>query len=106
MTGWLEYFAGGLATQMVETKERGKKAIQTDILAKKHGLSERQALTLGHVLDHDSITIQGYERLCPNMNRRSLQRDLKAMVSNGLLAERGTSTTDPTKSYQLEEGIL
>ena len=51
-----------------------------------------------------SFTIQDYEALCPGVNRRSLQRDLKAMLDKGLLAESGTSPTDPTKRYTLGRG--
>ena len=35
--------------------------------------------------------------------RRSPQRDLKAMLDSHLLAESGTSPTDPTKRYTLGE---
>lgn len=52
LTGWLEYFTEGLATQ----------------------LSEVQALALGHVLEHGRLTIQEYQALCPRTNRRT-QRD-------------------------------
>jgi Fic family protein len=105
MTGWIEYFVEGLATQMREVTRRGEQVIRRDVLAKEHGLSERQALALGHVLEHGKLAIQDYQQLCPGVNRRTLQRDLKAMVDKGLFAERGTSPTDPTKSYQLAEGI-
>ncbi|TET31766.1 MAG: Fic family protein [Planctomycetota bacterium] len=104
MTGWLEYFTEGLATQMREVTRRGEKVIRRDVLVKEHGLSERQALALRHVLEQGSLTIQEYEGLCPKVNRRSLQRDLKAMVDKQLLVERGTSPTDPTKRYLLAEG--
>ena len=106
MTGWLEYFADGLATQLSEVRQRGEQTIRRDILAKKFGLSERQSLALRHVLEHGDLAIQGYEELCPGVNRRTLQRDLKGMIDKGLLSERGTSPTDPTKRYQLAEGIL
>ncbi len=53
------------------------------------GLSDRQAKALGHILEHGSLTIQDFERLCPEVNRRSLQRDLKKMVDIGLLATEG-----------------
>lgn len=56
---------------------------------------------LGYVMEHGKLVIQDYERLCSNTNRRTLQRDLKDMLDKGLLSERGTSPTDPTKSYQL-----
>ncbi|MFH1968774.1 MAG: hypothetical protein ABIJ53_00485, partial [Verrucomicrobiota bacterium] len=38
-----------------------------------------------------SLTIQDYERLCPEVNRRSLQRDLKTMVDMGLLISEGAT---------------
>ena len=41
------------------------------------------------------------KRLCPDTNRRSLQRDLKAMIQKGIVLEKATSPTDPTKSYVL-----
>ena len=89
MTGWLEYFVEGLTTQLAEVRESGELAIRRDVLIKEHGLSERQAKALGHLLEHDSLTIQDFERLCPEVNRRSLQRDLKKMVDIGLLATEG-----------------
>ncbi len=101
MTGWLEYFVEGLSTQLAEVRERGERAIQRDVLAKEHGLSDRQAQALSHVMEHGGLTIQEYEALCPDTHRRSLQRDLKGLVDKGLLAERGTSSTDPTKRYVL-----
>ena len=106
MTGWLEYFTDGLATQLSEVRQRGEQTIRRDILVKKFGLSERQSLALRHVLEHGDLAIQDYEELCSDVNRRTLQRDLKGMIDKGLLAERGTGPTDPTKRYQLAEGIL
>jgi len=37
----------------------------------------------------DNGTIQDFEGLCPEVNRRSLQRDLKAMVERGLIVTEG-----------------
>jgi Fic family protein len=89
MTGWLEYFVDGLATQLAEVGKRGEQAIRRDVLVRQHGLSDRQAMALGHILEHGSVTIQEFERLCPDVNRRSLQRDLKAMVDRGLIVIEG-----------------
>ena len=89
MTGWLEFFVEGLATQMWEVTKRGEQIIRWDVLAKKHNLSERQAMALEHVLEHGNLTIQDYEKLCPEMNRRTLQRDLKTMIDKGLLSTEG-----------------
>jgi Fic family protein len=89
LTGWLEYFVEGLTAQLTEVRERGERVIRRDVLIKEHGLSERQAKAIGHIIEHGSLTIQGFERLYPEVNRRSLQRDLKAMVDRGLLATEG-----------------
>jgi Fic family protein len=91
MTGWLEYFVEGLATQLGEVRHRGEHAIQRDVLVKAHRLSERQAQAIGYVLEHGSLTIQDYEALCPDTNRRTLQRDLKGLVEKGLLEAEGAT---------------
>lgn len=105
MTGWLEYFTHGLATQLVEVKERGERAIRRDLIAKDHELSERQGQVLAYVLENGSLSIQQYEALTPGVSRRSLQRDLRVLVDKKLLAEKATSATDPTKRYVLGEAL-
>ncbi|MGH7267541.1 MAG: hypothetical protein ACREMB_22195, partial [Candidatus Rokuibacteriota bacterium] len=87
LTGWLEFFTEGLATQLDEVKARGERAIRRDVLVREHGLSERQALALGHVMEHERLAIGDFERLCPEANRRTLQRDLRALVEKGFLLE-------------------
>ncbi len=104
MTGWLEFFVEGLATQLHEVRQRGEQVIQRDVMAKKHGLSQRQASALGYVMEHGSLSIQDFQALCPDTNRRTLQRDLKGMIDKGLLVEKGTGPSDPTKRYALAEG--
>ena len=89
MTGWLEFFVDGLSTQLAEVRERGEQAIRRDLLVKEHRLSDRQAKALAHILEHGSLTIQDFEGLYPDVNRRSLQRDLKAMVDRGLIVTEG-----------------
>ena len=91
MTGWLEYFIKGLTTQLTEVRERGEQAIRRDVLVKENDLSERQAMALGYILENGSLTIKDFERLCPEVNRRSLQRDLKSMVDKGLLISEGAT---------------
>ncbi len=99
ITGWLEYFVEGLVTQMREVTDRGKRAMKADLIAQRSGLNARQAKALGHVLEHGSLTIQDFEVLCPKVNRRTLQRDLKTLLEKGLLSERGAGPTDPTRRY-------
>lgn len=89
LTLWLEFFTDGLSTQLDEVKARGELAMRADILALQHQLSGRQALALAHVMEHGQISIQDFERLLPGTHRRTLQRDLTAMVKAALLVPRG-----------------
>jgi len=91
MTGWLEYFATGLATQLMEVRQRGERVIRRDVLVHQHALSPRQAQALMHILEHGSINIQAFEALCPEMNRRTLQRELRNMVEKGVLVSEGAT---------------
>ena len=65
--------------------------------------SDRQARAVDHILEHGSLTIKEFESLCPDVNRRSLQRDLKEMVDHGILKSEGEThkqlyrLTSPTK---------
>ena len=49
LTGWLEFFTAGSATQLDEVKGRGERTIRRDALVRQHALSARQAAALGHV---------------------------------------------------------
>lgn len=89
MTDWLEYFVEGLATQLGEVTVRGEQAIRRDLLIKERGLSDRQAGALAHLLVQGGLTIQDFQRLFPDVHRRTLQRDLKSMIDMGLLIGEG-----------------
>ncbi len=39
LTGWLEYFMQGLATQMSEVQQRGEIVIRRDVIAREHALN-------------------------------------------------------------------
>lgn len=103
LTAWLEYFVEGLATQLAEVRTRGERAIRRDVLIKKRGLSDRQAKALSRIVEYGSLTIKDFERLCPDVNRRSLQRDIRAMIEQGIVEEEATSPTDPGKRYVFDE---
>lgn len=101
MTSWLDYFVMGLETQMIEVKERGEQVIRCDVLVQKHGLNERQSKAVGLLLERKKLAIQDFEKLCPNVNRRSLQRDIKGLLDKGLITEIGAGPTDPSRHYVL-----
>jgi hypothetical protein len=50
--------------------------------------------------------LEQIEYLCPEVNRRTLQGNLKTMVDKAVVLEKATSPTDPTKRYLLMEGLL
>jgi len=60
-------------------------------------------MALGYVLEHGGMTIPNYEQLCPKTNRRTLQRDLKAMIDKGLIVSKGATNQ---LIYRVKEGIL
>ncbi len=106
LTGWFEYFAAGLAAQLDEVKARGERTIRQDVLVREYALSDRQAAAVGHVIEHGRLTIQDFTELCPETNRRTLQRDLKALVDKGLLVGGGTAPTDPARHYRPAPGLM
>lgn len=89
LTGWLEFFVDGLATQLGEVKARGELAIRRDVLVKQHGLNERQAVALEQLLLVGQLDIRTFEGLCPTVVRRTLQRDLAALETKGLVVSEG-----------------
>ncbi|MEM8993509.1 MAG: Fic family protein [Acidobacteriota bacterium] len=99
LTGWLEYFMRGLSTQLAEVKARGEIAIRSDVASRQRGLNPRQAAALDHVWAHSRVSIADLQLLFPEVSRRSLRRDLKAMLDAGLLRESGSGPTDPSRHY-------
>jgi Fic family protein len=102
MTGWLEYFTQGLSAQMREVQVTAERVIRRDVIlakAQKKGLKERPIALLGFLLDAGKATVAECEGGL-KVNRRTLQRDLRLLVENGLIGEVGTGPTDPTKYYQ------
>jgi len=89
LTSWLEYFVGGLTTQLEEVKARGTVAIKRDILTKTHRLNARQAEAIEYLLRESSIDIRIFQALCPDVTRRTLQRDLSMLLAKGLIRQTG-----------------
>jgi len=48
-------------------------------------------MALYYLLEHGGMTIQNCEQLCPETNRRTLQRDVKAMMDKGLMVSKGAT---------------
>ncbi len=102
LTGWIEFFASGLAAQLGEVRRRGEMAIRQDVLALRYDLTDRQTIALRRVLERGGVAIGEFERLCPGIHRRTLQRDLRRLVDRGLLVRRGSTNRI---EYVLADGI-
>lgn len=46
---------------------------------------------LAFLLERNQLTIQDFESVCPDVNRRSLQRDLKGMLDKELITSEGAT---------------
>jgi Fic family protein len=89
LTSWLEFFVEGLSTQLSEVKARGELAIRRDVLVNQHRLNERQVLAVEQLLRVGHLDIRTFESLCPSVVRRTLQRDLVALETKGLVQSEG-----------------
>ena len=65
--------------------------IRRDAIVQQYNLSARQALAVGHLLENPVIKIEDYEKLCRGTNRRTLQRDIKALIEKGVLKMEGAA---------------
>lgn len=92
MTGWVEYFVQGLSTQLQEVKSLGRQAIEHDVMAKQYHLSERQKLVIEYIAKHGGISIQKFEEICPDVTRRTLQRELKELIDKNILTTTGATS--------------
>jgi hypothetical protein len=103
MTAWLD-FVTGPETQRAEVRERSERVIRRDVL-----WCNSPASTCGRprfwgiVGGHGKLTIQDFETLCPKVNRRSLQRDLKGMLDRRVVVEIGAGPTDRIRHWALAE---
>jgi Fic family protein len=102
LTAWLEYFVEGLATQLREVQERGERVIRRDVLllrAREAGVGDRALSAMAFLLERGRGTVSELEAAL-GVNRRTLQRDLRQLVTEGFAREVGSGPTDPTRHYE------
>lgn len=92
MTGWLEYFTLGLATQLHEIKNLGKAESEKKLSAIQERLSTRQKLAVDYILKHGSLTIQEFEKIAPKVSRRTLQRELRELIAQNIIEVSGATS--------------
>jgi hypothetical protein len=103
LTGWLDYFVEGLATQMDEVTERGRWVIKADVIAVKYGLNARQKALVIYLIEQPEADLRSFQAISPDVPRRTLQRDLQQAVSKGILLASGAMHR---KRYRLNDEIV
>ena len=91
LTEWLEYFTNGLRSQLAEVQQKGESLIRLDLLTNKHKLTARQRVALELAAGGPEFRIEDFEARCPGVHRRSLQRDLRALIEKHLLVVEGAT---------------
>ena len=103
MTTWLEYFVGGLRSQMTEIQAKGEQLIKQDSQLqkiKKMGLNKRQEKAVKHLIIKGTLSVNEYQSVVSCI-RRTAQRDLEELVEKKVIKIVAKSATDPTKHYIL-----
>ncbi|MHB8071500.1 MAG: Fic family protein [Candidatus Cryosericum sp.] len=102
MTGWLEYYVSGLATQMQEVQNKGEQVIKTGVLqikAGSAGLSGTALSVFSTILREGSQTPADLTAKL-HISRSTVQRQLKNLIEAGLVRAVQSSTHDPTVRYE------
>lgn len=102
LSGWLDYFVEGLAAQMDELTERGKRVIKAAIMVAKYGLNARQKALVLCLMEQPEADLQTFQAISPDVPRRTLQRDLQQAVARGVLLASGATHR---KRYRLSGEI-
>jgi Fic family protein len=64
---------------------------RTRSFGKAISLSDRQKLAIEYIVKHGGITIQQFEAICPDVTRRTLQRELKELINKNILYTSGAT---------------
>lgn len=91
MTAWIEFFVGGLATQLGEVVASGKRVMLSHVIASRYGLNPRQTSIVGLLLERPEIRVEDVDMLLPKTNRRTLQRDLQDLIKRGVVKSSGAA---------------
>jgi len=102
MTGWLEYYVGGLATQMQEVQSKGEQVIKTGVPQIKAGAVgfSGTALSVFSAILRDGINTPSALTVKLHISHSTLQRHLRSLIGAGLIRAVQSGTHDPTAHYE------
>lgn len=96
MTGWLEYFAQGLAIELTRIKDKVKK-LSTDLKIKKSlggqqmSLTERQIKIVEYIQENGFLQNKAFFELFPMVSEDTVLRELKDLLKKGIVKKEGTT---------------
>lgn len=96
LTAWLEYFAEGLAIELMRIKEKVK-SISTDLKIKKSlggqqmALSERQIKIIEFIQENGFLQNKAFFELFPMISEDTVLRELKDLQKKGIIKKEGTT---------------
>jgi ATP-dependent DNA helicase RecG len=83
-----EFIVGEYDTKVI-FKSMGKSILIPELEKLGLSLNERQKKALQYLTEHKKITNKDYQKLCPEVSRKSVQRDLRELVEINLLKQMG-----------------
>lgn len=83
-----EFIVGEYDTKVI-FKSTGKSILIPELEKLGLSLNERQKKALQYLTEHKKITNKDYQKLCPEVSRKSVQRDLRELVEINLLKQMG-----------------
>lgn len=96
MTGWLEFFAEGLAIELTRVKEKVK-SISTDLKIKKSlggqqmELTERQIKVIEFIQENGFLQNKAFFELFPMISEDTVLRELKDLMKKGIVKKLGVT---------------
>jgi AcrR family transcriptional regulator len=85
------YLQADIGDQTIKDNSFNSLDNSLDKVVKQYKLNSRQSLILQYASRNSEITIQNCEAMFPDLSRRTLQRDLKAMLEQGFLLCQGNT---------------
>lgn len=95
LTGWVEFFTGGLAIELTKVKERIRKVSMDDKIKEKLGgkqvaLNERQMILMEYIEAHKEATMKELSPLLPKISEDTVLRELYSLIKQKVIKKKGS----------------
>lgn len=95
LTGWLEFFTGGMAIELSRVKERVRKISMDDKIKERLGgkqvaLNERQMKIMEYIEAHKEATMKELKPLLPMVSEDTILREVYSLAKQKLVKKKGS----------------